>query len=97
MDHFIDITHIDRRGRAVISHNSHPLGVSTEPLLDGARYLMANGLADPGDTVWSRKDGQLRMRGPVGVAASKTVIETARGDLYLGKYRPFDSNRQVAA
>ena len=67
------------------------LCVSETPLLDGARALLARGIAHPNDTIAIRHGGSRvdALRARVGVAAGLAVEDRPSGapGLRLGKYR----------
>jgi hypothetical protein len=59
-----------------MSHAGKEIGVSSEPLFDAARYLLAHGLAGRQDMIVTFRDGGRCMAGNVGKAARLTVVET---------------------
>ena len=67
------------------------LCVSETPLLDGARALLARGIAQPDDTIVMRHAGSHvdALRARVGVAAGLAIEDRPSGNpgLLLGKYR----------
>jgi hypothetical protein len=74
------------------------IGKSEQPLYAAARWLLANGAAEPGDTVATYRGGTYCMSGLVGHLAGLTVEETKHGSpsLRLARYRPFSTGAVAA-
>ena len=72
-------------------------GNERQPLLDGARKLLAQGhSADTMLEVWREGAQEWSMRAPIGIAARYTVAERANGlnPLRFEPYRPGPSARE---
>jgi hypothetical protein len=71
------------------------IGKSEESLYAAARWLLANGAAEPDDTVATYRGGTLCMSGRVGHLAKLTTIETKSGkpSLYLRRYEAYSGPR----
>ena len=63
---------------------------SLQPIYDGARYLLAFGLADPDDMIETYRGTTKCMSGKVGNCAKFTVEEHDKHGLRLRKYEPFN-------
>ncbi len=77
------------------------LCISETPMLDGARALLARGIAQPDDTVVMRHAGSHvdALRARVGVAAKLAIEDRPGGDpgLRLGKHRKRGTVRPMIA
>ena len=77
--HIITIEDIGR-GKVRMYHQGHDIGASHEPLFAASRYLIANRLADPRDTIETHRGDTCALRATVWVAARLTVVERSLGD-----------------
>jgi hypothetical protein len=74
--------------RVAIGNNYVLLEKARCPFLEAARKLVAEGLADPDDTLQMRTaDGPVSLVGKVGDAAKLTVIETEERGPYFAPYK----------
>jgi hypothetical protein len=91
--HRIDLQAPEKgHGKTRMSYLGQPIGASDSPIFAAARWLLANGLASPDDTVAAYRAKPcnretLCMSGKAGVLAKWTVEENA-SRLRLVKYRP---------
>jgi hypothetical protein len=76
-------------GRAIVAR-------STQPLLDAARALLAEGI-DPRTWIVMRHAGTVldALRSTVGVAAGLTVKDDGGGKPVFGKWHPYDAPSRV--
>ena len=70
---------------------------SRQPLFDGARRLLAEGVA-PDTALTTRRRGSpiIAMRSTVGEAAKWTVAERNRGGLHKERWQPYDAGSSFA-
>jgi hypothetical protein len=76
--HIITIEDIGR-GKVRMYHQGHDIGTSHEPLFAASRYLIANQLAQPRDTIETHRGDTCALRATVWVAARLTVVERSLG------------------
>jgi hypothetical protein len=70
------------------------IGHSDSPIFAAARWLLANGMAEPGDRVETYRGETLCMSGKAGGLAKWTVCENAHGNpsLQLVRWKPFPAS-----
>jgi hypothetical protein len=68
------------------------IGASRKPLLDGARYMLREGLAAVSDKLYTKWKGSEHwsMRASVGIATSKDVSEGSTKGPYIVPYHEVD-------
>jgi len=76
--HIITIENIGR-GKVRMYHQGHDIGTSHEPLFAASRYLIANQLAHPRDTIETHRGDTCALRATVWIAARLTVSERSSG------------------
>ena len=99
--HIITIEDIGR-GKVRMYHQGHDIGTSHEPLFAASRYLIANQLAHPRDTIETHRGDTCALRATVWVAARLTVSERSLGDFtftlhpdsyHMVHYKPVDKRK----
>jgi hypothetical protein len=78
--HSITLISTDSGSRAHMVHNGIDIGISREPLFAAARYLIANQLAHPRDTIETIRNGVVCLSATIWVAARLTVTERSSGE-----------------
>jgi hypothetical protein len=78
-------------GKTPMLYGQELIGHSHAPIYAAARWLLDNGVAQPGDTVGTFRDGRLCMSGEACELAKRTVIEDDDGNptFQLRGYKPF--------
>jgi hypothetical protein len=59
------------------------IGESQQPLFDGARYLLAHGLASPNDRIETYRGKTMCLAGPVWAAAKLSVSDGVMGPRFV--------------
>lgn len=70
-------------------YRGQPIGRANAPIFAAARWLLANGHAEPGDTIAIYRGDTLCMSGKAGELAKWTVKERDKGGLSLEIWRPY--------
>ena len=76
--HKIELTQY-KRDKVAMFYNSTPIGISSEPLFEAARFLLSEGKASHDDIVETYRGETKCMSAKVGIAATKTVKEDRLG------------------
>jgi hypothetical protein len=84
-------------GKDVMTYEGAVIGESRQPAYDGARHLLAEGLALRGDNLTTYRDGKACIHTTVGRGAKLTVVESARGGITLRAWRPFTMEEAARA
>ena len=77
-------------GRSIMAYKGRAIGISRQPLFDGARYLLSRTQAQPTDIIETMRGRVVSMRSEIGRASKLTVVETDRGGIGIRAYRPFN-------
>jgi hypothetical protein len=87
MEHRIEITPAKHKYAA--AYQGEKIGEFRVPECDSARWLVAQGHAQPGDTMVTTRNGVPAMRGSVAWLAGQTVEENEKVSPRWVKWRPF--------
>lgn len=80
-----------------MTYEGQPIGISSQPIYDGARWLLRHDLADKHDQIETRRGSVVCLRAGVGVAAGLMLVERNRTGLRTEPYNAYEAPEERLA